>query len=103
MLIFDGFDEATDDDFEIEGALGLLSGGRAVFRVTVDWLNRGDHRSEADSVTCHLLRLETVDAPHVFLMDRGQALNLFGMAAVHGAERAAEETLLEQIARGKAA
>jgi hypothetical protein len=102
-LFFDGFNEATDDDFEIDGDIGLLQGARAVFKVNVDWNWRGMDRSDADSVTCELIRLEATQKPHGKVMDRAQILNAFGLSAVHRAERSAEGELMEQFSTGVAA
>ena len=102
-LTFDGFNEATDDFFEIDGDIGLLQSARAVFRVHVDWNSRGQDRSDAASVTCELIRLETVTKPHIALMNRAFILCAFGIAAVHRAQERAAEELMEQFAQGVAA
>ena len=97
-LHFDGIDTATDDDAEIDGDMGLLSGARAVFRVRKDY---PDNHSYPDAF-CDLLRLESTDGART-LRSRAGAVDDFGIKAVHRLETDAGEALTEQFKRGEAA
>ena len=95
---FDGFTRATDDDFEIEGDIGLLNGARAVFAVRRDWSEDGQPLA-----ACELIALAAVKAPHGTVMQRARILEAFGLSAVHRAEEAASEELTAQFRMGVAA
>ena len=95
---FDGFTRATDDDFELDGDLGLLNGARAVFAVRRDWSDDGQPLA-----ACELIALEAVSKPHAVIMRRARILEAFGLSAVHRAEEAASEELTAQFRMGVAA
>ena len=97
-LHFDGIDTATDDDAEIDGDMGLLSGARAVFRVTREY---PDNHSYPDAF-CELVRLTSTDGKRT-IAHRPAAILAFGIKAIHRLETDAGDALTEQFKRGEAA
>lgn len=89
---FDGFTRATDDDFEIEGDIGLLNGARAVFAVHRDCDDDGQ-----PVAICELLALEAIRAPYGRVMQRARILEAFGLAAVHRAEKSAGDKVTAHL------
>ena len=95
---FDGFTRAIDDDFEIDGDMGLLQGARAVFAVHRDWADDGQPLG-----VCELIALLDVNKPHGTIMQRARILEAFGLPAVHRAEESASAELTTQFRMGVAA
>lgn len=95
---FNGFTRAIDDDFEIDGDMGLLQGARAVFAVHRDWDDDGQPLA-----SCELIALEAVGKPHGTIMQRARILEAFGLAAVHRAEESAADELTAQLRMGAVA
>ena len=97
-LHFDGIDTATDDDVEIDGDMGLLSGARAVFRVRKEY---PDNHSYPDAI-CELLRLESTDGTRA-IKSRDAAIRDFGVTTIENLEQHEGRVLTDQFKTGAAA
>jgi hypothetical protein len=90
MILYDG-SVAVDDDFEMDGTIGLLQGARAQFNVTT-W-----HDADGPYAKCELTEL--TDTHGNTLITRPLLVALWGESAVNRADTYCAEKITEKLER----
>jgi hypothetical protein len=90
MIIYDR-NVAVDDDFEMDGTIGLLQGARAHFDVTEM------HDDQGPYAKCRLTEL--TDPQGNTLITRPLLVALWGVSAVHRADTYCAEKITEKLVR----
>jgi hypothetical protein len=94
MIIYDR-NVAVDDDFEMDGTIGLLQGARAHFEVTEM------HDADGPYAKCRLMEL--TDPQGNTLITRPLLVALWGESAVNRADTYCAEKITERLEREVAA